>query len=566
MLCLMFTLPALHTWGFPIEYRKNLELPITEISSDVECFADYMELWIPKGHVEGLIQWLSRTIRISISLVSLERLNLALSGSGYSLYMHPDGNYLFRAQYSAFFVQLENGNYILTIRIFKKYLAEAARSDHYIMKCPVVMSPLGREHVCCRSNSVQLTGRHIEEITSRWRFNKDVLTDQGNKTKIEEAIKDYLWHNETHDTDPKNIWEALKPTVRFVIIGIKAKINRNANQKLNKLEKDIKRLEMIHITNTKNTNTLTELNRKKYEYNKILSERAGLWVNRYKAINLCEANKAGKLLASYLKHKQRQHALSAITDSKKNTHTRHKEILRTFQEFYQDLYKKDESLYQEGSVSRPMPQGRTSEEVRWFLSLRGQLVVSVDDASLIGLNVELNSSSITVTGDRQTLLREEEVMNQFIEVLPLWLANGEYAYSLEANCPPVSSYQGDDVLVHVPKQRMGLVKRGLYSSESLTLKSLHVNQSSAFTVTENRHFVVINIPAAHVLEIQPCPEMGTLHQWQAFYHIDLILEYEEMGNAVHWTVENYYQCTDSASPPANGVIQMLNIVGQRAEL
>ncbi|KAJ1145237.1 hypothetical protein NDU88_011528 [Pleurodeles waltl] len=216
VLCLVYVLSALNTRGFPLEYRKNLEPPITEISSDVECFADYMELWIPKGHVEGLMQWLSRTMRIVVSLVSLERLNLALSGSGYSLYMDPDGNYLFRAQYSASFVQLENGNYILTIRIFKKYLAEAARSDHYIMKCPVVMSPLGREHVCCRPNAVQ--------------------------------------------------------------------------------------------------------------------------------------------------------------------------------------------------VSRPMPQGRASEEVHWFLSLRGQLVVSVDDASLIGLNVELNSSSITVTGARQPLLLEEEIV------------------------------------------------------------------------------------------------------------------------------------------------------------
>lgn len=141
----------------------------------------------------------------------------------------------------------------------------------------------------------------------------------------------------------------MKATIRGTFIEIKANMNRQANKKLNDLEIDIKKLEAIHIADTTCKETLNKLNRANYEYNRILSDRAGLWIHKYKAINFCEANMAGKLLATYLKHKQRQHNVSSVTDANKITHTDNKGILKTFMNFYQELYKKDQELDSEGT-------------------------------------------------------------------------------------------------------------------------------------------------------------------------------------------------------------------------
>jgi hypothetical protein len=66
----------------------------------------------------------------------------------------------------------------------------------------------------------------------------------------------------------------------------------------------------------------------------------------------------------------------------------------------------------------------------------------------------------------------------------------------------VSSQPELEVLVHIPKQRLGLVKRGSRIEETLSLKFLRVHQSDTFTVTESRDFVVVSIPAAALLQVQ----------------------------------------------------------------
>lgn len=54
------------------------------------------------------------------------------------------------------------------------------------------------DHSCI---SLQLSGKHNDNRAKRWRFNRDVLRHEANKTRIEEAIKEYLVHNGTQDTD-----------------------------------------------------------------------------------------------------------------------------------------------------------------------------------------------------------------------------------------------------------------------------------------------------------------------------------------------------------------------------
>ncbi|XP_054295729.1 uncharacterized protein C1orf127 homolog isoform X1 [Pongo pygmaeus] len=198
-------------------------------------------------------------------------------------------------------------------------------------------------------------------------------------------------------------------------------------------------------------------------------------------------------------------------------------------------------------VSRPLPLWSDNRQTPWLLSLRGELVASLEDASLMGLYVDINTTTVTIQSPRQGLLQRWEVLNTSAELLPLWLVSGHHAYSLEAACPPVSFQPESEVLVHIPKQRLGLVKRGSYIEETLSLRFLRVHQSNIFMVTENKDFVVVSIPAAGVLQVQRCQEVrGTLGT-QAFYRVDLSLEFAEMAAPVLWTVESFFQCVGSGT-------------------
>ncbi|KAL6086582.1 hypothetical protein STEG23_008989 [Scotinomys teguina] len=193
-------------------------------------------------------------------------------------------------------------------------------------------------------------------------------------------------------------------------------------------------------------------------------------------------------------------------------------------------------------VSRPLPPRIDGGQTPWLLSLRGELVASLEDASLMGLDVDIGATTVTIQSPRQELLQRQEVRNTSLELLPLWLVSGSYAYSLKAACPLASSQPGSEILVHIPKQRLGLVRRGSRVEESLSLRFLRVRQSNTFTVTEDRDFIVVRIPAPLLLQDQPCPEVRESPGTRTFYRIDLSLAFAEMVSPVHWTVENFFQC------------------------
>ncbi|EGW13941.1 Uncharacterized protein C1orf127 [Cricetulus griseus] len=196
-----------------------------------------------------------------------------------------------------------------------------------------------------------------------------------------------------------------------------------------------------------------------------------------------------------------------------------------------------------GFIFRALYSGcLVQKETPWLLSLRGELVASLEDASLMGLDVDIGATTVTIQSSRQELLQRQKVWNTSLELLPLWLVSGSYAYSLKAACPLASSQPGSEISVHIPKQRLGLVRRGAPVEESLSPRLLRVHQSNTFTVTEDRDFVVVSIPAPMLLQDQPCPETRESPGTRAFYRVDLSLAFAEMVSPVHWTMENFFQC------------------------
>ncbi|XP_069894051.1 uncharacterized protein C1orf127 homolog [Dipodomys merriami] len=333
---------------------RNRPRPAQGTPTDrTECFSDYMTLRIPRARVEGLRQWLARTLHPLGTWRSPGGQGHLLAQCGYLLHPGPEGHFIFQALYSACFVQKENANYRLEIRIFRKGVKRLEQSDRYIMKCPVVPPRPGQQSVLCRPSFIQ--------------------------------------------------------------------------------------------------------------------------------------------------------------------------------------------------VSRPLPLRTHSGQAPWLLSLRGEMVVSLEDASLMGLHVDLNVTTITVQIPRRDLLQRQEVQNVSMELLPLWLVGGHYAYSLEAACPLVSPQPDSEVFVHIPKRRLGLIRRGPLVERGLSLSFLGVHQSDPVAVIESKDFLVVSLPAAALLRAQPCQESQGAPGVQASYRVDLSLGFSESLTPVLWTVENFFQCMGSGA-------------------
>ncbi|XP_052031715.1 uncharacterized protein C1orf127 homolog [Apodemus sylvaticus] len=351
-ICLACFQPAVLPWILPFMSNKDRPRPAhAALTEKVECFSDYMTLRIPRSHVQGLRQWLAGMLLLPGTERAPNHLDSLLTKCGYLLHPAHEGSFVFRALYSACFVQKEKANYRLEIRMFQKGAKRLKQSDRYTMTCPMTAARLTEQSVRCHPSFIQ--------------------------------------------------------------------------------------------------------------------------------------------------------------------------------------------------VSRPWPPRTDGGQTPWLLSLRGELVASLEDASLMGLEVDIGATTITIQSPRQELLQRQEVQNTSLELLPLWLVSGSDAYSLEAACPLVSSQPGSEISVHIPKQRLGLVKRGSLFEESLSPRFLQVQQSDTFTVAEDRDFVVVSIPATQLLQDQPCQEARESSATQAFYRVDLSLDFAEMDSPVHWTVENFFQCVDS---------------------
>ncbi|XP_051947718.1 uncharacterized protein C1orf127 homolog [Xyrauchen texanus] len=124
---------------------------------DVECFSEYMEVWIHRMRIEGLRLWLSGLLRIQVGLMSLENLNHQLSSCGFGLHRDLDKNYIFRVMYSGCFVQLEQGNYVIVLNLLKRVSRFGGRTQKFMMKCPAVPAPPNREYIQCDSDFIQVT-------------------------------------------------------------------------------------------------------------------------------------------------------------------------------------------------------------------------------------------------------------------------------------------------------------------------------------------------------------------------------------------------------------------------
>ncbi|XP_066546824.1 ciliated left-right organizer protein containing ZP-N domains homolog [Amia ocellicauda] len=144
-------------------------------------------------------------------------------------------------------------------------------------------------------------------------------------------------------------------------------------------------------------------------------------------------------------------------------------------------------------------------------------------------------------------------MGRTIDILPLSLVSGYYAYSMEASCPNVSSSPAEETVLHISKRRMGLIKRGGYDKDSLTVNTVLVKQTNSFSVLENKEYLQISIPTAHILQEKNCTDPPGELFLQPFFKVDVIVTFKEMPYRFPWSIENVFPCVESQSTSPSSV-------------
>ena len=147
--------------------------------------------------------------------------------------------------------------------------------------------------------------------TPRWRFNSSLLLDETFKESLRAQINLYIETNLPSAPSAEIAWEALKAFLRGHIIQHASFKKKESAAKLQKLEEDIGIAEtnFMKDTSSDNLNTLTKL---KYEFNLIMTQKAEFCLFRARQKYFEEGDKAGRMLARYIKQKEAMCAIPAI--------------------------------------------------------------------------------------------------------------------------------------------------------------------------------------------------------------------------------------------------------------
>lgn len=202
----------------------------------------------------------------------------------------------------------------------------------------------------------------------RWRLNSSLLQDPANIIWLKAAINYYVDTNWSSVSATGTAWEALKAVIRGRIIEVSSFLKKSKAKKMLELESKILSLE-TQLKRHMSSDLLRELTNLKYQYNNILSEKMEFILFKARQTYFESGDKAGKLLAHYIKQKELAATIPAIRSPSGETLTATKDINRTFKEFYMDLYSSTFSSTEEDMQAFLEPLGlpRLSESERELL-------------------------------------------------------------------------------------------------------------------------------------------------------------------------------------------------------
>lgn len=85
---------------------------------------------------------------------------------------------------------------------------------------------------------------------------------------------------------------------------------------------------------------------------------------------------------------------------------------------------------------------------------------------------------------------------------------------------------------------------GNWLVDGLSVQMLEVQLGFGGGLSGDRHRAWVHLVTCSqcLVALQPCQEARESPGTQAFYRVDLSLDFAEMDSPVHWIVENFFQC------------------------
>lgn len=173
--------------------------------------------------------------------------------------------------------------------------------------------------------------------SSRWRLNSSLLQDDTFKAMLKTQIDLFMETNIASAPSAATAWEALKAFVRGHVIQFSCRKKRDNLRRLADLERKVeeaeRRLKQDFVPH--NLRVVTQL---KYEYNHILSQKVEFGLFRVRQKYFESGDKAGRLLARYIKQQESMATITAVQSQGGVLMTKSADINDTFRKFYMELY------------------------------------------------------------------------------------------------------------------------------------------------------------------------------------------------------------------------------------
>uniref|UniRef100_A0A803K7A0 Reverse transcriptase domain-containing protein n=1 Tax=Xenopus tropicalis TaxID=8364 RepID=A0A803K7A0_XENTR len=183
----------------------------------------------------------------------------------------------------------------------------------------------------------------IPQVTAQefnWKFNDSILHTPENKSKIEQMIRQTIEENNHSDISPATLWETLKCVLRGKLISFCSILKKDRERRVNELLKDILKLEQSHKAKIEQS-TYTELEAKRIQLKTLLDQYTNKAFMSTKQKYYELGDKCNKHFAKLLRKIQPQTLVQSIKDTNQKTLYDTKNIAKSFQQYYQKLYKLD---------------------------------------------------------------------------------------------------------------------------------------------------------------------------------------------------------------------------------
>ena len=230
-----------------------------------------------------------------------------------------------------------------------------SRIDYFFISQSLVSSVLSTEigNIIISDHSpiyLQITAIRKPERTTRWRLNSSLLLDETFKEALRAQITLYIETNLPTAPSAGIAWEALKAFLRGHIIQHSSYKKKENAAKLKELESKIGIAEekFKNNSNSENLRTLTKL---KYDFNVIMTQKAEFSLFRARQKYFEEGDKAGRMLARYIKQKEAMTAIPAIKGDGGTLISDPRKINLAFRDFYNNLYTSESVVEQSGISS-----------------------------------------------------------------------------------------------------------------------------------------------------------------------------------------------------------------------